>query len=46
MSQDPTALGRLVADAMAGDGKLAARRWAASGAMALTGPEDLSLIHI
>jgi crotonobetainyl-CoA:carnitine CoA-transferase CaiB-like acyl-CoA transferase len=36
----PGALQRLIADAMAGDGDLAARRWAASGAMALTGPAD------
>jgi crotonobetainyl-CoA:carnitine CoA-transferase CaiB-like acyl-CoA transferase len=34
---DPTALARVIAEAMSGDGQRAARRWAASGAMALTG---------
>ena len=39
-ASDATALDRVIAAAMAGDGELAARRWAASGAMALTGPAD------
>jgi crotonobetainyl-CoA:carnitine CoA-transferase CaiB-like acyl-CoA transferase len=39
-ADDPAALQALIADAMAGDGDTAARRWAASGAMALTGPVD------
>jgi crotonobetainyl-CoA:carnitine CoA-transferase CaiB-like acyl-CoA transferase len=37
---DPRAIAPLIAAAMAGDGEDAARRWAASGAMALTGPAD------
>jgi crotonobetainyl-CoA:carnitine CoA-transferase CaiB-like acyl-CoA transferase len=37
---DPRALDELMAQAMAGDADVAARRWAASGAMALTGPAD------
>lgn len=37
---DPRGLQRLIAETMAGDGEVAARRWAASGAMALTGTAD------
>jgi crotonobetainyl-CoA:carnitine CoA-transferase CaiB-like acyl-CoA transferase len=39
-ADDPAALQALIVEAMAGGGDTAARRWAASGAMALTGPAD------
>lgn len=40
MAPEPFSLDRLIAEAMGGNGVHATRRWAASGAMALTGPAD------